>query len=64
MLFKKITSTHFVLVMFIYYLFIFLAALGLHCCTGFSLLWHEEATLFGVRGLLMAVASLVAKRGL
>ena len=46
------------------YLFI-LAALGLHCCTQAFSSCGEQGLLFvAVRGLLIAVASLVAYHGL
>ena len=46
-------------------LFFFLAALGLHCCTGAFSGCGERGLLFvAVRGLLIAVASLVAEHGL
>ena len=45
--------------------FFFLAALGLHCCTWAFSSCGEQGLLFvEVRGLLVAVASLVAERGL
>ena len=48
---------------FLFYLF--LAALGLHCCTrAFSSCGEQGLLLVAVRGLLMAVASLVAEHGL
>ena len=44
---------------------LFLAVLGLHCCTGFSLVMESGGySLASVRGLLIAVASLVAEHGL
>ena len=50
------------------YLFIYLfilAALGLHCCARVFSSCSEQGLLFAVvRGLLIAVASLVAKHGL
>ena len=54
----------FCLVCFFFNKFIlFLAAMGLHCCAGFSC--GERGLLFvAVRGLLTAVASLVAEHGL
>ena len=43
----------------------FLAVLGLRCCTGFSLVAASGgSSLVVVRGLLIAVASLVAELGL
>ena len=52
------------LVLFIY-LFIYLAALGLHCCARAFSSCGERGLLFvAVRGLLIAVASLVVEHGL
>ena len=50
----------------IYYLiYLFLAALGLHCCAWAFSSCGERGLLFVVvRGLLIAVASLVAEHGL
>ena len=43
---------------------LFLAALGLHCCARAFSSCHERGLLFvAVRGLLIAVASLVAEHG-
>ena len=44
--------------------YLFLVALGLHCCTGFSLVAASRGTLVVVHGLLITVASLVVERGL
>ena len=50
---------------FLIYVFIFLAALGLHCCTRAFSSCGERGLLFVVvHGLLTAVASLVAEHGL
>ena len=52
---------------FLIYLFIylFLAALGLRCCTrAFSSCGEQGLLFIVVRGLLIAVASLVAEHGL
>ena len=47
------------------YLFIFLAALGLRCCVqAFPSCGEQELPFVAVRGLLIAVASLVAEHGL
>ena len=44
------------------YLFLFLAVLGLHCCArAFPSCGERELLLVAVRGLLIAVASLVAE---
>ena len=44
---------------------LFLAALGLHCCTRASFSFGKRGLLFlAMRGLLIAVASLVAEHGL
>ena len=50
--FKKIT------ILFIY---LFLAVLGLHCCSGFSLVTSRGYSLVAVHGLLIVVASLAAE---
>ena len=48
----------------IYFIYLFLAALGLYCCTRAFSSCDERGLLFvAVRGLLIAVASLVAERG-
>ena len=48
-----------------FYLFLFLAALGLRCCARAFSSCREQGLLFvAVPGLLIAVASLVAEHGL
>ena len=55
---------NFLFIIFIY-LFLFLAVLGLHCRMGFSVVGASGSyALLAVRGLLIAVASLVAELGL
>ena len=50
---------------FIYFIYLFLAALGLRCCAWAFSSSGERGLLFTeVRGLLIAVASLVAEHGL
>ena len=50
---------------YLFILFIYLAALGLHCCAWAFSSCGEQGLLFVVvRGLLIAVASLVAEHGL
>ena len=50
---------------FIYFIYIFLAVLGLRCCTRAFSSCGERGLLFvAVRGLLIAVASLVVEHGL
>ena len=50
---------------FIYFVYLFLAALGLRCCTRAFSSCSERGLLFiAVRGLLIAVASLVVEHGL
>ena len=50
---------------FIYFIYLFLAVLGLHCCTWAFCSCGEWGLLFVVVcGLLIAVASLVAEHGL
>ena len=47
------------------FIFLFLAVLGLCCCAGFLSSCGEQGLLFvAVRGLLIAVASLVEEHGL
>ena len=56
-----------IIYLFILYLFIylFMAALGLHCCARTFSSCSEQGLLFiAVHGLLTAVASLVAEHGL
>ena len=49
----------------IYLIYLFLAALGLHCCARAFSSCSEQGLLFvAVQGLLIAVASLVAEHGL
>ena len=52
--------------LFIYFfIYLFLAALGLHCCARAFSSCGEQGLLFvAVHGLLIAVASLVAEHGL
>ena len=48
-----------------YFIYLFLAVLGLRCCTWALSSCGERGLLFAVvRGLLIAVASLVAEHGL
>ena len=50
---------------FIYFIYLFLAALGLHCCAWAFSSCDERGFLFiVVRGILVVVASLVAEHGL
>ena len=50
---------------FFLFIYLFVAALGLRCCTLASSSCGERGLLFvAVRGLLIAVASLVAEHGL
>ena len=50
---------------FIYFIYLFLAALGLRCCAQvFSSCGEWELLFVAVRGLLLAVASLVVEHGL
>ena len=66
---KFLEDENYVLRIFMYFFFLnfiylFLAALGLHCCTWAFSSWGEQGLLFvAVRGLLM-VASLVAEHRL
>ena len=50
---------------FIYFIYLFLAALGLCCCArAFSSCGKQGLLFIAVRGLLIAAASLVAEHGL
>ena len=50
---------------FIYFIHLFLAALGLCCCAqAFSSCGEQGLLFIAVRGLLIVVASLVAEHGL
>ena len=52
-------------ILFIYFIYLFLAELGLCCCTRAFSSCSERGLLFiVVRGLLTAMASLVAEHGL
>ena len=52
-------------ILFIYFIYLFLAALGLHCCTqAFSSCGERGLLFIVVRGLLNVVASLVVEHGL
>ena len=59
-------SFFFFLILFIYlFIYLFMAVLGLHCCVWAFSGCSEWGLLFVVvRGLLIAVASLVAEHGL
>ena len=53
------------LLFFLNFIYLFLAVLGLHCCARALSSCGERGLLFvAVRGLLIAVASLVAEHGL
>ena len=59
---SRVTLKCFYVIIFICLL---LAVLGLHCCTGFSLVAASRGySLVAVRGLLIAAASLVVEHGL
>ena len=50
---------------FIYFIYLFLAALGLRCCTrAFSSCSKQGLLFIAVHGLLVAVVSLVVEHGL
>ena len=58
-------SSLFFLNKFIYFIYLFLAALGLHCCTrAFSSCGERELLFVVVCGLLIVVASLVVEHQL
>ena len=55
----------FLINLFILFYYLFLVTLGLRCCARASSSCGEQGLLFlGARGLLIAVASLVAEHGL
>ena len=61
----NVTHLNLVFYKFIYFIYLFLAALGLRCCTRAFSSCSERGLLFvAVHGLLIAVASLVAEHGL
>ena len=65
LLYSRGTSAYFFENKFIYSFILFLAALGLRCCTRAFCSCGERGLLFiVVRGLLIMVASLVAEHGL
>ena len=54
----------FIIILFIYLFYLFLAVLGLHCCAqAFSSCGKWGLPFVAVHGLLIAVASLVAQHG-
>ena len=58
-------SAHLPFFFLIYFIYLFLAALGLRCWVwAFSSCGERGLLFFAVRGLLIAVASLVAEHGL
>ena len=60
-----ITTTAFFFFLFYSFIYLFLAALGLHCCTQAFSSCSEQGLLFiAVRRLLIEVASLVVEHGL
>ena len=62
---SKIIDKSFLKNLFIYLIYLFLAALGLRCCAQAFSSCGERGLLFvAVRGLLIAVASLVVEHGL
>ena len=65
---KKTITWYIILVFlnkFIYFVYLFLAALGLRCCARAFCSCGKRGLLFvPVRGLLIVVASLVAEHGL
>ena len=55
----------FLIYLFIYFIYLFLAVLGLRCCSRAFSSCRDQGLLFiAVRGLLIAVASLVVEHGL
>ena len=64
-LFLFITEWYQYIVFINYFIYLFLAALGLRCCTRASSSCGEQGLLFvAVRGLLIVAASLVVEHGL
>ena len=65
---RSLLVIYFILLLFIFinlFIYLFLAALGLHCCAPAFSSCSEQGLLFvAVHGLLIAVASLVAEHGL
>ena len=65
LMFQAATAFFFFFNKFIYFISLSLAVLGLHCCVWAFCGCGEQGLLFiAVRGLLIAVASLVADHGL
>ena len=65
LLIKNKLGTVFFFFKFIYFIYLFLAALVLHCCVrAFSSCGKWGLLFVAVRGLLIAAASLVAEHGL
>ena len=55
----------FLFYLFVYFIYLFLAALGLRCCSQAFSSCRDQGLLFvALRGLLIAVASLVVEHGL
>ena len=55
----------FLKILFIYFIYLFLAASGLHCCVrAFSSCGERVLLFIVVHGLLLAVSSLVVEHGL
>ena len=65
MTFKTYIKINILIFLINYFIYLFLAALGLHCCVRAFSSCGEQGLLFVVvRGLLVAVASLVAEHRL
>ena len=65
MTFKTYIKINILIFLINYFIYLFLAALGLHCCVRAFSSCGEQGLLFVVvRGLLIAVASLVAEHRL
>ena len=65
-IFSEVLAAYLFFYIYIYkFIYLFLAALGLRCCAQAFSSYGEQGLLFvAVRGLLIAVASLVAEHGL
>ena len=62
---KRKLSFFFLINLFIYFIYLFLATLGLRCCErAFSSCGEQGLLFIAVQGLLNVVASLVAEHGL
>ena len=62
--FRYILCVNFIFIYFFKFMYVFLAALGLHCCEGFFVVAASGGySPVAVHGLLIVVPSLVAEHG-